>query len=86
MNYTPPKKVAGTDSGDAPSPAVTPGKGETVTVIGCGNALRQQIPPFFIFPGQRMRKELLAESTPRTDGMSPTGWSNMEIFMSELFN
>ena len=49
LNYTPPKKVAGTDSGDAPPPAVTPGKGETVTVIGCGNALSQQIPPFFLF-------------------------------------
>ena len=85
LNYTPPKIVAGTDSGDAPPPAVTPGKGETVTVIGCGNALGQQIPPFFIFPGQRMRQELLAGSTPGTDGtMSPTGWSNMEIFMSYL--
>ena len=87
LNYTPPKIVAGTDSGDAPPPAVTPGKGETVTVIGCGNALGQQIPPFFIFPGQRMRQELLAGSTPGTDGtMSPTGWSNMEIFMSYLTN
>ena len=87
LNYTPPKIVAGTDSGDAPPPAVTPGKGETVTVIGCGNALGQQIPPFFIFPGQRMRQELLAGSTPGTDGtMSPKGWSNMEIFMSYLTN
>ena len=32
-----------------------------------------------------MQQELLAGSTPGTDGtMSPTGWSNMEIFMSYL--
>ena len=63
LNYTPPKIVAGIDSVDTPS------KGETVTVIGCGNALGQHIPPFFFFfffffffswPGQRMRQGLLA--------------------------
>ena len=85
LNYSPPKIVAGVGSSDAPPPAVTPGKGETVTVIGCGNALGQQKPPFFIFPGQGMRQELLAGATPGTDEtVSPTRWSNMEIFQYYL--
>ena len=25
------------------------------TVIGCGNAIGTALPPFFVFPGQRMR-------------------------------
>ena len=49
--------------------------------------LRAADTAIFIFPGQRMRQELLAGSTPGTDGtMSPAGWSNMEIFMSYLTN
>ena len=87
LNYSPPKIVTGNGSNDAPPPAVTPGKGETVTVIGCGNALGQQIPPFFVFPGQRMRQELLAGAIPGTDGtVSPTGWSNTDIFINYLTN
>ena len=29
-------------------------KSKTVTIIGAGNALGNQIPPFFVFPGKRM--------------------------------
>ena len=39
------------------------------------------IPPFIIFPGQRMREELLQGGLPGTDGdVSVSGWSNTEIF------
>jgi hypothetical protein len=35
------------------------------------------IPPFVIFPGQRMREELLQGGLPGTDGdVSVSGWSN----------
>ena len=32
---------------------------KTVTVIGAGNAVGSQVPPFSIFPGQRMMPELM---------------------------
>jgi hypothetical protein len=82
QNHTPPCIVG--PAGTAP-PAITSGKGSTVTVIGCGNALGQQIPPYFIFPGKRMRQELLQGSTPGADGtVSESGWSNSEIFQNYL--
>ena len=65
LNHSPPYVVAA--DGNAP-PAVTSGKGSTVTVIGCGNALGQQIPPYFVFPGKRIRPELLKGGTPGSDG------------------
>ena len=82
QNHSPPYVVAA--DGNAP-PAITSGKGSTVTVIGCGNALGQQIPPYFVFPGKRMRPELLKGGTPGSDGtVSDSGWSNSTIFMEYL--
>ncbi|KAL5014661.1 hypothetical protein ScPMuIL_008931 [Solemya velum] len=44
--------------------SVTSGRSSMVTVLGCGNALGSAIPPYFVFPGKRMRAELLeGEST-----------------------
>ena len=61
--------------------AVTPGSRSLVTVIGCGNALGYSVPLFFVFPGARMRPELLAGATPGTDGtVTETGWSNSNIY------
>ncbi|XP_076100748.1 LOW QUALITY PROTEIN: uncharacterized protein LOC143069829 [Mytilus galloprovincialis] len=60
-------------------------KKPTTTVMGCGNALGHQIPPYFIFAGKRIRQELLEGATPGADGsVSETGWSNSEIFQSYL--
>ena len=69
-------------TGDAFKPqAVTSGSRQTVTVIGCGNALGHSVPPFFVFPGSRMREELLEGSCQGADGdVSETGWSNSVIF------
>ncbi|CAC5397519.1 unnamed protein product [Mytilus coruscus] len=83
-NYKPPTVVASAEY--VPS-TLSSEKGQTTTVMGCGNALGHQIPPYFIFAGKRMRQELLEGATPGADGsVSETGWSNSEIFQSYLEN
>ncbi|KAJ8306058.1 hypothetical protein KUTeg_016603 [Tegillarca granosa] len=77
-DYKPPNVVAGTNF---KVQAVVTGKSKTVTVIGAGNAIGNQVPPFFVFPGQRMMPELLDGATPGVQGrVSLSGWSNSEIF------
>ncbi|KAH3880622.1 hypothetical protein DPMN_004541 [Dreissena polymorpha] len=62
------------------TPAITSARTATTTVIGCGNALGAQIPPYFVFKGERMREELLEGRTPGAEGtVTPTGWSNREV-------
>ncbi|XP_052223865.1 uncharacterized protein LOC127839515 [Dreissena polymorpha] len=69
------------------TPAITSARTATTTVIGCGNALGAQIPPYFVFKGERMREELLEGRTPGAEGtVTPTGWSNREVFESYLQN
>ena len=56
-----------------------------VTVIGCGNAIGTQVPPFFVFPGKRMNQDYLNHTSVGTDGtVSESGWSNTEIFKKYL--
>ena len=58
---------------------------KTVTVIGAGNAVGSQVPPFFIFPGQRMMPELMKGQTPEAAGtVTASGWSNAEVFREYL--
>ncbi|KAJ8311237.1 hypothetical protein KUTeg_011194 [Tegillarca granosa] len=77
-DYKPPNVVAGTNF---KVQAVVTGKSKTVTVIGAGNAIGNQVPPFFVFPGQRMMPELLDGATHGVQGrVSLSGWSNSEIF------
>ena len=78
INHTPPRVVAGVEV----SPQeVTSGKGQTITLLGCGNAIGQAIPPYLIFPGKRMNDDLLEDSSPGTVGtVTETGWSNSEKF------
>ncbi|KAJ8299918.1 hypothetical protein KUTeg_021437 [Tegillarca granosa] len=60
---------------------VTTGQTKTVTVIGSGNAIGNQVPPYFIFSGQRMVSELLNGASVGVQGtVSETGWSNTDIF------
>ncbi|MES9884149.1 MAG: hypothetical protein ABW185_25160 [Sedimenticola sp.] len=83
-NHTPPMIV--TDRKSTPV-AVTSGMSYNVTVIGAGNALGTPIPAFFIFPGKRMRTELLEGATPGVAGtVSDNGWSNGAIFKDYLQN
>jgi hypothetical protein len=76
--HKPPKIVAGKMY---KAQAVTSGKSQTITMIGCANAVGQQVPPFFVFPGKRMIDSLLEGASPGTSGtVSDSGWSNSAIF------
>ncbi|KAL4226892.1 hypothetical protein ACF0H5_014870 [Mactra antiquata] len=68
-------------TGSSKPQAVTSGSRQTVTVIGCGYALGHSVPPFFVFPGTRMRQELLEGGCPGVNGdVTESGWSNSVIF------
>ncbi|CAC5375550.1 unnamed protein product [Mytilus coruscus] len=80
----PSKVVSGVETS---SQEVTSGKGDTVTILGCGNAIGNALPPYFVFPGQRINDQLLEGSTPGTVGtVSKTRRSNSELFMDFLSN
>ena len=80
MNHKPNNIVAARDS-----QAATSGRSSTITIITGRNVLGTNIPPFYVFPGQRMRDEFLVDRTPGTDGtVSDSGWSNTEIFMKYM--
>ena len=73
-----PKVVAGKFN---KTQAVTSGKSQTTTIIGCVSGVGQQVPPFFIFPGTHMMDALMEGSSPGSMGtVSPTGWSSSDIF------
>ena len=62
---------------------VTSERGESVTVIGCGNAGGASIPPYLVFPGKVMFPELLKGATPGCDGtvgLTDKGYSNADVF------
>lgn len=78
QNHTPPAVVAGTDFHP---PAVVSQKGQTTTIIGCGNASGMAVPPFFVFAGKRLIPDLLKGASPGADGMmSDSGWVNADVF------
>lgn len=84
IDHNPPSVVS--DSTYCPQ-AVTSGRGKTITILGGGSASGVAIPPFFIFPGKRMRPELLNGASPGTSAtVSETGWSNGVIFREYLEN
>lgn len=72
-------------SGNASAPAITSSRTATTTVIGGGNAIGTQIPPFFVFKGARMNETLMQGASSGSDAsMSKTGWSNSSIFLEYL--
>ena len=82
QNYQTPTVIA---SADSKPPLIASEKSSTVTVLGCGNALGHQTPPFFVFPGVRKRQELMKGASPGADfEMSESGWSNSGIFQHYL--
>ena len=61
--------------------AITSPRSSKTTLIAMGNALGNYVPPFFIFPGARMRDGLMKGATAGAKGtVSPTGWSNSDTF------
>ncbi|XP_056023023.1 uncharacterized protein LOC125660656 [Ostrea edulis] len=70
-----------------PAQIVTSERPQTITVLGCGNALGSSIPPYLMFPGKRVLPELFDGDTTGRDGsMSDTGYSNTDIFNSYIKN
>jgi hypothetical protein len=60
---------------------VTSGNKTQITVLACGNAIGQAIPPMVIFSGKRFNHELSVGEVPGTlYGMSDSGWMDMELF------
>ncbi|KAJ8317089.1 hypothetical protein KUTeg_004993 [Tegillarca granosa] len=82
--HTPPYIVC-TEEG-APQ-AVTSPRGKNTTIIGCGNAIGQQLPPYFVFAGKRKMDHLIEGGLPGTDyDVSESGWSNSNIFENYIKN
>lgn len=82
INHSPPRVVTGSEMHPQ---AVTSGKSSTITILACGNAIGNSIPPYFVFPGARMGDDLLQGSSPGTEGtVSESGWSNSGIFIDYL--
>ena len=82
QNHKPPHVVA---SSLFHPPAVTAGRSNTTTVLGCGSAAGITVPPYFVFPGKRMLPELMNGASPGADGsVSDSGWSNSIVFRNYL--
>ena len=65
--------------------AVTAGRPKTTTILGCGSAGGVAIPPFFVFPGNRMLPELMDGATPGAAGpVSDSGLSIGEVLRKYL--
>ena len=81
-HYAPPKVL---HNRAHPPPEVTPPKGTLTTIIGCGNALGTQIPPYFVFQGVNFHQRYTSKSTQGTQGtVSDSGWSNSRVFQKYL--
>jgi hypothetical protein len=81
-SHKPPSVVASCESQPQ---AVTSGSRTLITVIGCGNAMGNSVPPFFVFPGLRMKSELLDGGGHGVDGtVTESGWSNSAVFKRYL--
>ncbi|XP_022819194.1 uncharacterized protein LOC111351487 isoform X1 [Spodoptera litura] len=60
-------------------------RGKNVTILFCMSATGNFIPPFFIFPRQRMHERLMINSPPDSEGVAqPKGWMNNEFFLKWL--
>lgn len=60
-------------------------RGKNVTIMFCMSAIGQFIPPFFIFPRQRINDRLMINAPPESDAVAqPKGWINNEIFLKWL--
>ena len=60
-------------------------RSETVTLLGCGNAAGNAIPPYFVYPGKEMQSRWMDGSTPGAVGIvSDSGSSNSQIFLDYL--
>lgn len=58
---------------------------KTTTILCCGSANGNTIPPYFVFAGKRMLSDLLKGASPGASGtVSESGLSNTEVFQTYL--
>ena len=80
--HTPPRIICDKDTNPQ---SVTSPRGSTVTVIAGGNALGNNIPPYYVFPGVRWNDSLLSGASVGAAGeMSKSGWSSSDVFRNYL--
>lgn len=64
---------------------ITSPRYSNVTVIGCGNASGNFIPPYYIFPEKRWSADFLEGAPHGSSGeCTDSGWSNMFTFQNDL--
>ena len=64
---------------------VTPPRRNLTTLIGCGNALGNSLPPYFVIAGSKVNNNFFQNSPPGTAATtSKTGWSNSVVFRQFL--
>lgn len=64
---------------------IAPEHAENVTVVGCGNALGNSVPPMIIFKGQRMKPEFVDNLPPGSlVKMAPKGSMTSDLFVEFL--
>ena len=60
---------------------MTSGNKTQISILACGNAIGQAIPPMVIFSGKQFNHELSVGEVPGTlYGMSENGWMDAELF------
>lgn len=60
-------------------------RGKNITVLFCMSANGHFIPPFFIFPRQRMNERLMMNAPAESIGVAqPKGWMNSDFFLQYL--
>ena len=85
LDHKPPKVVV--PKGTKKVHCRTSGNKSQITILACGNAAGNMIPPMVIFDGKRLNPEWTKGEVPNTlYGMSEKGWSDMELFHYWLLN
>ncbi|XP_063971661.1 uncharacterized protein LOC135159573 [Lytechinus pictus] len=80
-----PVKVVGCRSFRHHPQAITSPRSALTTLIACGNAAGDSLPPFLIFKGKRVNSDLRKGALPGTKfEMSDSGWSNSDIFLTYM--
>jgi len=60
-------------------------RGKNITIFFCMSANGYFIPPFFVFPRQKMNKRLMINAPAQSEGVAqPKGWMNSDFFLQWL--
>ena len=79
LDYKQPKRIA--LKGMKKVHGLSTGNKSQITIVGCGNAAGQTLPPMVIFKGERFNHEWSVGEVPDTlYGMSENGWIDQELF------